>query len=548
VGFMATRETFVIVGASLAGAKAAETLRAQGFDGRIALIGAEPERPYERPPLSKDYLRGESPREKAYVHPERFYADNDIELRTSTAASGIDASSREVLLDDGQRLRFDRLLLATGAEPRLLRVPGAELDGVLYLRELGDSDAIAQRLRSGGRLVVIGAGWIGAEVGASARQKGLEVTIIEQTSVPLERVLGPEVGVVYRDIHRDHGVELLTGTELEGCEGDRAVERVRLSDGRAIGCDFVVVGIGVSPRTGLAGSAGLEIDDGIVVSETLETSVAGIFAAGDAANAFHPFYGRRVRVEHWANALNQGPAAARNMLGEGAPYERLPYFFSDQYDVGMEYAGYATSWDEVVFRGDPGSREFIAFWLEHGRVVAGMNVNVWEVTDHIQALIRSREPVDVGRLRDPDQSLEELASRPGPRHPKRSPSPSSVKEFVTQGINFTRRFVGDRLAKADTTPVAELAEGDARILQVHGQKLAIHKDQSGSLHALSPVCTHMGCLVDWNRAQRTWDCPCHGSRFGVDGEVIQGPAKRPLERKDLASDAGRRASTGETPQ
>jgi 3-phenylpropionate/trans-cinnamate dioxygenase ferredoxin reductase subunit len=359
--------------------------------------------------LSKDYLRGESPREKVYVHPEGFYEENAIELRMTTPVSAIDARAREVVLDGGERLRFDRLLLATGAEPRRLRVPGAELDGVLYLRDLDDSDAIAERLSGGGKVVVIGAGWIGAEVGASARQKGLEVTIVEQASVPLERVLGPEVGAVYRDIHRDHGVELLTGTGLEGFEGQRSVERVRLSDGRAVECDFVVVGIGVVPRTELAETGDIDVDNGVLVTERLETSVPGIFAAGDVANAHHPFYGRRLRVEHWANALNQGPAAARNMLGKHDPYERLPYFFSDQYDVGMEYSGYATSWDDVVFRGDPDTREFIAFWLEDGRVAAGMNVNVWEVTEPIQALIRSREEVDAGRLRDPEVPLEELS-------------------------------------------------------------------------------------------------------------------------------------------
>jgi 3-phenylpropionate/trans-cinnamate dioxygenase ferredoxin reductase subunit len=507
---MAKEETFIIVGASLAGAKAAEALLAQGFDGRIALLGAEPERPYERPPLSNDYLRGESPREKTYVHPEAFYAEQGIELRTSTPASGIDTHSREVVLEGGERVRFDRLLLATGAEPRRLRIPGAELDGVLYLRDLDDSDALAERLRGGdGKVVVIGAGWIGAEVGASAQEKGLEVTIVEQASVPLERVLGPEVGAIYRDIHRDRGVELITGTGLKAFEGDGAVERVRLSDGRAIDCAFVVVGVGVSPRTELAEAAGLEIDNGIVVSQTLESSVLGIFAAGDVANAFHPFYGWRIRVEHWANALRQGPAAAGNMPGKGEPYDRLPYFFSDQYDVGMEYAGYATSWDEVVFRGDPRTREFIAFWLQQGRVLAGMNVNVWEVTDHIQALIRSRERVDIARLRDPDLPLEELAARPVLRDPERLRATGSVRELVAQGLNFTRHFVGDRLSKADPTPVSQLAEGEARIVQIDGQKLAVHREEGGSLHALSPVCTHMGCLVEWNRAEGTWDCPCH---------------------------------------
>jgi 3-phenylpropionate/trans-cinnamate dioxygenase ferredoxin reductase subunit len=411
---VAKEETFVIVGASLAGAKAAETLRAEGFDGRIVLIGAERERPYERPPLSKDYLRGESPREKAYVHPESYYAQSGIELWTSTPVTELDAAASEVVLHGGERLRYDRLLLATGAEPRRLHVPGAELEGVLYLRDLDDSDAIAGRLRGGGKVVVIGGGWIGAEVAASAREKGLDVTIVEQASVPLERVLGREVGAIYAGIHGDHGVELVTGIGLEAFEGGRTVERVRLSDGRTIDCDFVVVGVGVAPRIGLATAAAIDTDNGILVSDRLETSAPGIFAAGDVANAAHPVYGRRIRVEHWANALNQGPAAASNMLGKGQPYERLPYFFSDQYDVGMEYSGYATSWDEVVFRGDPGGREFIAFWLEGGRPVAGMNVNVWEVTDQIQALIRSGERVDVARLRDPDLPLQELASRPRP--------------------------------------------------------------------------------------------------------------------------------------
>ncbi len=408
------------------------------------------------------------------------------------------------------------------------------------MRDLDDSDAIAERLSRGrGKVVVIGAGWIGAEVGASAREKGLEVTIVEQASVPLERVLGPEVGAVYRDIHSNHGVELLTGARLEAFEGERAVERVRLGDGRAIGCDFVVVGIGVAPRTTLAESAGIECENGILVSQRLETSAAGVFAAGDVANAWHPFYEQRIRVEHWANALNQGPAAARSMLGRLDAYERLPYFFSDQYDVGMEYSGYATRWDEVVFRGDPEAPEFIAFWLDGGRVVAGMNVNVWEVTDQIQALIRSGEPVDVDRLRDPDLPLEELASRPPLRHPGRSQAAGSVKEFVAQGVGFAKHFVRGRLSKADTTPAANLASDEARVLQVDGEKLAVFRDEQGSLHAISAVCTHLGCLVEWNRAEESWDCPCHGSRFCIDGSVIQGPAKRELERRALPDEGAR---------
>jgi 3-phenylpropionate/trans-cinnamate dioxygenase ferredoxin reductase subunit len=412
---MTSDQTLVIVGASLAGAKAAETLREEGFDGRVVLIGAEEERPYERPPLSKEYLRGEAGREKVYVHDEGFYAEHDIDLRLGRTAVGLDTSSGELELDGGERLRYDRLLLTTGAEPRRLPIPGAELEGVLYLRSVADSDTLRERLDRGGAVVVVGAGWIGAEVAASARQRGLEVTVLDPLSVPLEQVMGAEVGAIYRDIHTDHGVRMLMGTGVEAFQGDKSVERVRTSDGRELECDFVVVGIGVEPRIGLAVQAGIAVDNGILVDERLEAGAPGVFAAGDVANAHHPFYGERIRVEHWANALNQGPAAARSMLDGSAAYERLPYFFSDQYEVGMEYTGFAPEWDRVVFRGDPATREFVAFWLVKDRVVAGMNVNVWDVTDPIKRLIGERVTVDDRQLADPDVPLEELAPVEGGR-------------------------------------------------------------------------------------------------------------------------------------
>jgi 3-phenylpropionate/trans-cinnamate dioxygenase ferredoxin reductase subunit len=400
---MTAERTFIVVGAGLAGAKAAEALRAEGFDGRLLLIGAEDERPYERPPLSKEYLRGE--RDDVHVHEEAFYAAHDIDLRLGRRVVELDPASREVELDDGRRERYDRLLLTTGARPRRLSIPGAELDGVLYLRDIGDSGAIRARLDRGGAVVVVGAGWIGSEVAASARQRGLDVTVLDPLALPLERVLGPEVGAIYRDIHADHGTRMLMGAGVAAFEGATAVERVRTSDGREIACDFVVVGIGVEPRTELAAGAGLAVEDGIRVDEHLRSSAPEVFAAGDVASAHHPFYGAPIRVEHWANALEQGPVAARNMLGHAAPYDRLPYFFSDQYDTGMEYAGFARSWDRVVFRGDPATREFIAFWLAGDHVVAGMNVNVWDVTDAIQTLIRDRVSVDDRRLADPDVPL-----------------------------------------------------------------------------------------------------------------------------------------------
>jgi 3-phenylpropionate/trans-cinnamate dioxygenase ferredoxin reductase subunit len=404
-------QTFVIVGASLAGAKAAEELRSQGFDGRVVLLGAEAERPYERPPLTKDYLRGESERDKAYVHAADFYADNEIDLETATTVTAIDPAGSRVTLDDRRTLDFDRLLLTTGAEPRRIPVDGAGLDGVYYLRTFADCDALRGRLDAGGRVVVVGAGWIGSEFAASARQRGLDVTIVDPLALPNERIFGPEIGSFYRDVHAQHGVELVLGDSVEAFAGDNAVARVLTAGGREIDCDFVVVGIGVAPRVELARDGGLDVDDGILVDEMLRTSVPNVFAAGDVARAWHPFYGERVRVEHWSNALNQGPAAARAMLGEPTSYDRIPYFFSDQYDVGMEYSGYAPKWDEVVFRGDRESGEFIAFWLKDQRVLAGMNVNVWDVNEHVQALIRSRQPIKAATLSDLDASLESLVAQ-----------------------------------------------------------------------------------------------------------------------------------------
>ncbi len=401
--------TFIIAGAGLAGAKAAEELRRRGFDGRVLLIGAEPERPYERPPLSKDYLRGESPREQAYVHAADWYADHAVELETATTVASIDPDALRVTLDDGRSLHYDALLLATGAEPRTLAVPGAQLEGVHQLRTLADCDALRERLNHGGHVAVVGAGWIGSEFAASARQRGLGVTLIDPVALPNERIFGPEIGAFYRDVHAQHGVELMLGDGVAALEGDGRVERVRTSSGRVVDCDLVVAGVGVVPRVQLAAEAGLEVDGGVIVDERLRTAAPGVFAAGDVARAVHPFYGERIRVEHWYNALHQGPAAAAAMLGDPVSYDRIPYFFSDQYEVGMEYCGHAPRWDEVVFRGDRASGAFIAFWLLDGRLVAGMNVNVWDVNEQLQALIRGRCAIDRGRLSDPDTPLDALA-------------------------------------------------------------------------------------------------------------------------------------------
>jgi 3-phenylpropionate/trans-cinnamate dioxygenase ferredoxin reductase component len=403
------RPTFVIVGAGLAGAKAAETLRAEGFDGRLLLLGEEGERPYERPPLSKAYLRGEAGRDSLYVHQEGFYADNDIELRPSTQVRAIAPASRRLELASGERIGYRRLLLATGSAPRRLPLPGAGLDGVHYLRTRRDADTLAAAAARATHIVVVGTGWIGSEAAASLRQLGREVTLVGPDPAPLARVLGPEIGRVYRDLHADHGVRLALGTRVAGFRGHGRVEAVVTDDGRAIDCDLVLVGAGAVPRTGLAEAAGLPVRDGVLVNEQLEAvGAAGVYAAGDVAAAWHPRYQAYLRVEHWANALNQGPAAARNMVGAATPYARLPYFYSDQYDLGMEYSGFAATWDRVVVRGDLAAREFIAFWLKDQRVVAGMNANIWDVTEPIQALIRGGLPVDPARLADPGIPLDQV--------------------------------------------------------------------------------------------------------------------------------------------
>ncbi len=409
---MPSTETFVIVGAGMAGAKAAETLREEGFDGRVVLVGAEPEPPYERPPLSKDYLRGEAERASFAVLDEGFYAEHDIELRVDCTAERLDVQANTLHLAGGEPLAYDKLLIATGAQPNRLGVRGGDLDGVLLLRTVADADALHEQLGPDRRVVVVGAGWIGCEVAASARQLGAHVTVVEPMSVPLERVLGPELGGFYRDVHVEHGVEFVLGSGVTEIDGDGRAQRVRMGDGSELACDLVVAGIGVKPRVGLAKHADLEVENGILVDEHLRTSAPQIFAAGDVANAFHPFYGERVRVEHWANALHQGPVAARSMLGrEDAVYDRLPYFFSDQYEIGMEYTGFSHPEDRVVIRGDLAGREFIAFWVDlAGHVVAGMNVNVWDVTEPIERLIRSRAVVDVQRLADPGVELDELAA------------------------------------------------------------------------------------------------------------------------------------------
>jgi 3-phenylpropionate/trans-cinnamate dioxygenase ferredoxin reductase component len=394
----------VIAGGGLAAAKTAEALRDKGFAGPITLIGDEQNRPYERPPLSKEYLTGSAERDSVFVHDESWYAEHDVELRLGVPVTAIDRAAHRVTLADGATVDYRKLVLATGSSPRTL-----PYDGLHYLRRIEDATWIKELLGSADRhLVVIGAGWIGLEVAAAARQAGLRVTVLESLELPLLRVLGPEIAQVFADLHTEHGVDLRLGVTVEDVSAGGTV--VRLADGTQIEADAVVVGIGAAPNTQLAEDAGLTVDNGVVVDAGLRTSDPDIVAVGDIASARHPLLNQQVRVEHWANALNQPLVAAATLVGEDAGYDELPYFFTDQYDLGMEYVGLATpgDYDRVVVRGDLATREFIAFWLKDRRVLAGMNVNIWEVTDPIKALIRSGARVDPAALADPDRPLDQL--------------------------------------------------------------------------------------------------------------------------------------------
>ncbi len=408
---MPAEPAYVIVGASLAGAKAAETLREEGFSGAVVLIGAEDLRPYERPPLSKGYLLGKDDADSVFVHEPGWYAEHDVDLRLGVTVNAIDTAARQVEVAGGDPVAFGKLLITTGSSPRRLRVPGADLDGVLYLRTRPDSDRLRASLAAGGRVVIAGSGWIGLETAAAAREYGCEVTIVEPEPGALLRSVGPELGEVFADLHRSHGVVFRFGeglAELRGSGG--RVSSVVTSADAELPADLVIIGIGAAPNDAIATAAGLEVDNGILVDEALRSSHPDIFAAGDVANWFNPLLGHRIRVEHWANALAGGPVAARSMLGQQVSYDWVPYFFSDQYDLGMEAAGVPEPghYDQVVYRGDPETLEFIAFWLSDGTVVAGMNVNVWDVNDDIQALIRAGTSVDVSRLEDPDVPLTDL--------------------------------------------------------------------------------------------------------------------------------------------
>jgi 3-phenylpropionate/trans-cinnamate dioxygenase ferredoxin reductase subunit len=410
--------TFVIVGASLAGGVAAATLRQDGFDGDVVLIGAEPQPPYERPPLSKQYLRGEAPFEKALVRPAGFYEQNRIETRFGTRATRVDPIGRTVSLETGAAVRYDKLLIATGVRNRRPPIPGLDLPGVFDLRTLGDADALRGEIAAGRRAVVIGMGFIGCEVAASLRQKGVDVVTVDPSPAPLFRVLGADVGRVLAAVHQDRGVQAIFEDVVTRFEGSARVERVITRSGRRLECDFAVVGVGVEPVMDFLADGGIETANGILVDEYCRTSVDDIYAAGDVANHYHPVFQKRMRVEHWQNAMQQGAAAARSMLGQGQPYDAIHWFWSDQYDVNLQYAGFHDKWDQLVLRGRVEDRAFLAFYLTGGRIDAVVGLNRGKDVRRAMPLIKSRDIVDPRQLADEGIDLRRLARVHGAGDPK----------------------------------------------------------------------------------------------------------------------------------
>ncbi|MHA6670117.1 NAD(P)/FAD-dependent oxidoreductase [Homoserinimonas sp. A447] len=408
---MATNESILIVGGGLAGATAAETLRDEGFTGSIRILGAEGHLPYSRPPLSKEYFTGKAERDSIFVHPAAWYAENDIDVEAGAKVVSINPALHQVTLADDRSLAYDKLLLATGATPRTVSVPGSDADGIHYLRTVEDSERLHKALAEGGHtMVVVGAGWIGLEVASAARGYGNSVTMIGRETIPLQGPLGDELGAVFQELHESNGVVFRLPSDLVSFTVDGGRVTGVVTDSETLPADLVVVGVGAIPNIELAEKAGLTVENGIVVDAGLRASADDVFAAGDVANSFHPVVGQRMRNEHWANAIASGKVAAKSMLGQDAALDDIPYFYTDQFDLGMEYSGYPpyTRDADVVIRGDKSGREFVAFWVNDGRVVAGMNVNIWDVNDQVQDLIRSGRQVDAAKLADPAVPLAEV--------------------------------------------------------------------------------------------------------------------------------------------
>jgi 3-phenylpropionate/trans-cinnamate dioxygenase ferredoxin reductase component len=403
--------TFVILGANLAGGAAASTLRGEGFDGRLIMIGAEPHPPYERPPLSKEYLRGEATFDSSLLRPASWYEENAVELRTGVRAERIDLSANAVVMEDGDAIGYDRLLIATGGRNRSLDVPGKDLPGIFSLRTVEEADAIRAAAAEGGRALVVGAGLVGCEVAASLRALGVEVDVVEIYDGPLIRMVGPEIASVLEAVHREHGVRFHFGQTVSSFLGDSRVRAVLTDDGERVEADFVVVAVGIEPELGAVAGSGIAIDNGVLVDEACRTNVDGVFAAGDVANHLHPLFGRRMRVEHYDNAIKQGTAAARSMLRDGLEFDDPHWFWSDQYEQNLQYLGHARAWDDFIVRGTFEERRLLGFYVRDGVVDAVVGLNRGRDVRRAAGLIRARRPVDPQLLRDEDVDLKQLGAK-----------------------------------------------------------------------------------------------------------------------------------------
>ena len=406
---------YLLIGGFACGYAAAE-LRKRGADGSILLVGREPEPPYERPPITKEYLRGEASREDAYVNPAPWYEQNGVELRTGTNVMSMDPEARTVKLQGGDEVQFEKALIATGANVNILRVDGANLDRIHYVRTLGNSDNIRADAEKADRVVLVGGSYIACEVAASLKSKGTDCALVMMEEVALSRTFGEDVGRWFQDLLESKGIEFHGGETLATFEGDDHASAVVTESGKTIEGDMIVVGAGVRPDVMIAQRAGLEIDEddgGIRCDQTLQSSVEGIYAAGDVCSYASQVHGRRIRVEHWDVAMQQGQHAARSMMGDAKPYEAVPYFFSDLADWGsLEYVGPATDWDEEIWRGDPDAGEFAVFYVKHGKVVGALSVERSEDLAHARTLLA--EGVDVAGeeamalLGDSESDLAEL--------------------------------------------------------------------------------------------------------------------------------------------
>ena len=505
---------FVLIGSGHTSASAARTLRRLEFDGNIVIVGDEPHAPYQRPPLSKEYLQGESTLDDIWSAPPAWYSDNGVKLRMGTRAVRVNRSTLDVELEDGSRLRADAVLLATGGRPR--RFPGVEGDSVLYLRTVSDAERIRKEARPGRRIVIVGGGFIGLEVAASARSCGAEVTVLEAATTPLQRVLGETIGAVCGMIHRDNGVDLRAGVSVDSIEETSQGVVVRTGDGKAVEGDVVVVGIGIIPAVEVAKASEITVGNGIRVDEFCRTSAEGVFAAGDVANHYHPLFDRRMRVEHFDNATRQGTAAAKNMMGVRTQFDDPHWFWSDQYQHSLQHAGHAEQWDDIVVRGSLDDRDFTAFYVVDGKIDAAFAIDRGGEVMVAKSLIARREAVNRDMLQDEGTDLADLVPPQEEERSDATPAPAAAPQARGEFLKAARS--------------GQVAEGIVRRFVVAGVEIAIARSK-GTAYAMHNLCTHLACHLASGKVEDDGlVCLCHGSIFDLaTGNPINPPATKAVK-------------------